>query len=145
MATEQLHSIHSQAELKSLLSQNKFVVIDFWAEWCPPCKAIGPFYSNLAKTHSVPGFLAFAKIDVDELPDITKVYGISAMPSFLVLEDGEPSEGIDVGGATAAKVKLIRGADPKGLTALAAKLKELASQAQQVSYTEPRWGLGVVN
>ena len=123
----ELHSLHSQEELDALRTSHKYVVIDFWADWCPPCKAIAPFYANLAKEHSVPEFLAFAKIDVEELPDITKTYGISAMPTFLVLVDGEP-EGVDVGGP-AGKVQLIRGADPKGLTTLATKLKELAGAA----------------
>ncbi|KAK5655784.1 hypothetical protein OQA88_5322 [Cercophora sp. LCS_1] len=129
-----VQEIHAESELDILKSTHKYVLIDFTATWCPPCRAIAPFYANLAKKHTIDSALAFAKVDVDEVPDVARQYGITAMPSFLVLVDGEPA-GVDVaetgisgGGAVVVedKVGLIRGADPKNLTALAAKLEELA-------------------
>ncbi|KAK4461536.1 thioredoxin-like protein [Cladorrhinum samala] len=129
--------ITSLEELADLALSTKHVIIDFWAEWCPPCKAIGPLFSKLSKEYSVPGQLAFAKVDVDASQDIAGSYGVTAMPSFIILVDGEPT-GVDVsqgkqlgGGAVMEgdKLIMIRGADPKNLTLVAAELGEAAKKA----------------
>ncbi|KAK4163979.1 hypothetical protein QBC43DRAFT_344724 [Cladorrhinum sp. PSN259] len=130
-------SITTIEELADLALQTKYVILDFWAEWCPPCKAIAPMFKKLSNTYSVPGQLAFAKIDVDAGAEVAKAYHVSAMPSFIILVDGEPT-GIDVqgrklGGGTVytddGKLMMIRGADPRNLSLVASELGEEAKKA----------------
>ncbi|KAK1751289.1 thioredoxin-like protein [Echria macrotheca] len=139
MSDSQPIHIPSLSALTDLSKTHKYILIDFWADWCPPCKAIAPMFSALAKKHGVPDALAFAKVDVEEAPEITQQFGITAMPTFLLLVDGEPG-GIDVndgvkslgGGAVVGpdgKFGMIRGADPRNLTLLAEKLHALAAPA----------------
>ena len=142
-----IHTIPNLDALDKLTAAHKYVVLDFWATWCPPCKAIAPIYANLAQKHAVEGVLAFGKVDVDEATDVSSKFGITAMPSFLFLVDGDPGKGVDVtkvegktvggggvvfaaaaaaaveggegdGGDEKGRVVMIRGADPKNLTAV---------------------------
>lgn len=137
--------IHAEdlAAFKDLLTANKLVIVDFYADWCPPCKAIAPLYANLAAKHAVEGRLAFVKVNVDTAPAIAQEYSVSAMPSFLFFADGARAS-INVAprkpGATAEseeadpaskKVQdLIRGADPRALTAAAERLAEAATSME---------------
>ncbi|KAK3944363.1 thioredoxin-like protein [Diplogelasinospora grovesii] len=132
-------SIETVEEFDSFVAKHKYVVVDFWAEWCPPCKAMAPMFANLSKSHGREGQLAFAKIDVDKTPEVAKKYGITAMPSFLFLHDFGKADGIDVpqdgkiaGGGTFmdnGKLKMIRGADPRNLTAVASELGRRVKEA----------------
>lgn len=130
--------IPSLAALDTLLSTNKYLVLDFWAVWCPPCKAMSPMFTKLAQEHAVPGVLAFGKVDVDEAPDVASKFGVTAMPSFLFLVDGDAEKGVEVGEAVVGGglvkvaeaagnvVKAIRGADPRNLKAVVEVLGGLA-------------------
>ncbi|KAK3326394.1 thioredoxin-like protein [Apodospora peruviana] len=91
-----IHKITSPQDLEALLASSRFVVADFYADWCPPCRAIAPIFGQLADSHASKGKLAFAKINVDHVNDVAKQYAVSAMPTFLFFEDGKP-KGVAVG------------------------------------------------
>jgi len=63
------------------------VIIDFWAEWCPPCKMMGPVFEELS--HEYGGKLKFAKADVQENQELAGKFGIRGIPCLLVLKKGE--------------------------------------------------------
>jgi thioredoxin-like negative regulator of GroEL len=73
-----INQISSSSQFSKLLSSNSYVITDFYADWCGPCKAIAPIFEQLATSHSQPGKLAFAKVNVDNSRDIAGQYGVSA-------------------------------------------------------------------
>jgi len=62
------------------------VVVDCWAAWCAPCRAIAPVIEQLAKDYS--GRVVFGKLDVDENPETAQKFGIMAIPTLLVMKEG---------------------------------------------------------
>ena len=62
-------------------------VVDFWAEWCGPCRAITPIIEDLAKEYD--GKVTVGKLNVDDNPEVAMKYGIRSIPTILVLKDGE--------------------------------------------------------
>ena len=70
-----------------VLNNEKVTLIDFWAEWCGPCRAIGPIVEELAKEYD--GKALIGKVNVDENPEITVKYGIRNIPTILFIKKGE--------------------------------------------------------
>jgi thioredoxin 1 len=91
-SSTKIHKITSLSELSTLFKSHTHVIVDFYADWCPPCRAIAPVFGKLADEHAVDGKLAFAKVNVDHVKDVAAKYGVRAMPTFLMFEDGERSE-----------------------------------------------------
>lgn len=108
------------SDFQSLLNSNMYLVADFYADWCGPCKAIAPMYEGFAKASSIPGYLAFAKVNTDTNQDTARAYNISAMPTFMFFKNGKQ---VGVNGNA-----MIRGADAQSLKAAVDKLSGLAKE-----------------
>ncbi|KAF2842810.1 DUF1000-domain-containing protein [Patellaria atrata CBS 101060] len=106
--------ITSPAQFNNLLSQSRVVVVDFFADWCAPCKVIAPVYEQLSAQLSRPNRVTFTKVNVDEQTQIAQQYGISSIPTFMIFKNGQE----------AAK---IRGAKAKDLSDA---VKKLAAEAE---------------
>jgi thioredoxin 1 len=72
---------------QEVLKSAKPVLVDFFAEWCGPCKAMAPALEQVAEEMS--GTLKVVKLDVDQNPTITNKYGIRAMPTLILFKNGE--------------------------------------------------------
>ncbi len=64
------------------------IVVDFWAEWCGPCKMIAPALEEIASEQS--GRLTVAKLNVDDNPDVARRFDVMSIPTLLVFKGGEP-------------------------------------------------------
>lgn len=73
-----------QAEV---LDSDKLTVVDFWAEWCGPCRAIGPIIEDLSKEYE--GKVNVGKINVDQNPEVSINYGITSIPAILFFKGGQ--------------------------------------------------------
>ena len=71
----------------NVLDSDKLTVIDFWAEWCGPCRAIGPVIEELAKEYD--GKVNIGKVNVDHNPQVSMNYGITSIPAILFVKGGQ--------------------------------------------------------
>ncbi|KAI0017624.1 thioredoxin-like protein [Xylariomycetidae sp. FL0641] len=104
-----VHNLATKADFEEAVKNNKMVVLDCFATWCGPCKAIAPIYANLSNDEANKDVF-FAKIDVDEMPEVAQELGVTSMPTFLVFKDGklEPADKLP-------------GANPNALTEMVKK------------------------
>jgi thioredoxin 1 len=72
---------------QQVLSSDKLTVIDFWAEWCGPCRAIGPVIEELSKEYA--GKVNVGKVNVDNNPQLSINYGITSIPAILFIKEGK--------------------------------------------------------
>jgi len=93
---------------EKVLNSDKAVLVDFWAEWCGPCRMIAPVVEEVAK--NLKDNLVVAKLNVDENPMTASLYGISSIPTLVLFKDGKPLGKI-VGFRPAAQIEsAIKGA-----------------------------------
>jgi thioredoxin 1 len=77
----------TDANFEEIISSDKPVLVDFWAEWCGPCKMIGPIVEELAGDYE--GKAVIAKMDVDMNPQVPAKFGIRSIPTLLVFKNGQ--------------------------------------------------------
>jgi thioredoxin 1 len=120
-------TINSASQFHQLLKDSTYVLVDFHATWCGPCHAIAPVYKALAAQHSSSNF-TFTKVDVDAQQQLAREYSITAMPTFILIQNGNV-------------IETIRGANPPALkqvverTSLQAKAEQ-ARKEQEAKKTE---------
>lgn len=71
---------------KEVLDSKGLVLVDFWAEWCSPCRQLGPILESVSKT--MPN-IKFCKVNVDEAPSTAASFGIRSIPSMFLFKDGK--------------------------------------------------------
>ncbi len=106
MASENVTILSDENFSDTISEKGEPVLVDFWAEWCGPCKMIAPILDEIADEQA--GSVRIAKLNVDDAPDTARQYEVMSIPTMILFKDGEP-------------VKKIVGAKPK-----AAILGELA-------------------
>ena len=77
---------------QEVLRSEQPVLVDFWAEWCGPCKMVAPIVDQIASEYG--GKLRVVKVNVDANPDLLTQYGVMGIPTLLLMKDGEPVERI---------------------------------------------------
>ena len=85
MATAVTESTFEQ----EVLSSDKPVLVDFWAEWCGPCHAVAPILDKIVEERG--GELKLVKVNIDEEQSLAERYGIASIPTMVLFKDGEPA------------------------------------------------------
>ncbi|MDQ6694111.1 MAG: thioredoxin [Chloroflexota bacterium] len=83
VADGKVHIVTDENFTTEVLEANIPVLVDFWAQWCGPCKFMGPIFTEVAPQYS--GRVKFAKLDVDENPDIAGALRIASIPTFMLI------------------------------------------------------------
>ena len=79
-------AVTDQTWQEEVLEADKPVIIDFWAEWCGPCRMVEPIIDEIASEHSAA--VKVVKLNVDENPDTARQYRVMSIPTMLVVKDG---------------------------------------------------------
>jgi len=72
---------------QDVMKANKPVLVDFWAEWCGPCRALGPILEEVAMSYGEK--IVFAKINIDENPQTPSKYGVMSIPTLILFKNGQ--------------------------------------------------------
>src|ERR687898_2928858 len=82
-------AVTEQTWQDEVISSEKPVIVDFWAEWCGPCHAVAPVLDRIAEERA--DELKLVKLNIDEEQDIAQRYGIASIPTMVLFKDGEPA------------------------------------------------------
>ncbi|HKJ96964.1 MAG TPA: thioredoxin [Thermoplasmataceae archaeon] len=74
------------------IGKNSVMLVDFWAEWCGPCRMVSPIIDELAKEYA--GKMTFGRLNVDENPSVAGAFQIRSIPTLLVFKDGKVVDGL---------------------------------------------------
>ena len=90
MASENVVEFTDENFESEVLKSSQPVLVDFWAEWCMPCKMLGPTIDKLAKDYA--GKVKVGKVDTDANRDVAAKYSISAIPTVILFRDGQVAQ-----------------------------------------------------
>lgn len=90
MASSHILNLTESTFSEQVLNSARPILVDFWAEWCGPCKMIAPILDELAEEYS--GRVAIGKVDVDSNQSLAVQYGVSAIPTLLIFNGGQVVE-----------------------------------------------------
>ena len=100
--TEWLQHLDERNYDEALVAAEGVMMVDFWAEWCGPCRAIGPVLEDLARSSN--GTVTLAKVNVDENLGLAARYGIRSIPTILFVKDGKVRDQV-VGAVPKAQIQ----------------------------------------
>jgi len=80
-----IHELSSETQFRNIINLHQYVLVDFFAEWCGPCKKIAPWLKEFSEQHPEVGFV---KADVEILDELAQHYQVRAMPTFILLKNG---------------------------------------------------------
>ena len=87
-----MREIKNQTEYNELLAEGKPVLIDFYADWCGPCKVLLPTVDKLAEKHA--DHFNIVKVNVDRNPELSQQFGVRSIPALFFLQDGKVQENL---------------------------------------------------
>ena len=90
MASENVREFSDGNFEQEVLKSDQPVLVDFWAEWCMPCRLLAPTIEKIAKEYS--GKVKVGKVDTDSNRDVSIKYGISAIPTVILFKDGQVAQ-----------------------------------------------------
>lgn len=92
----------TDSNFRNEVGKDRAILVDFWAEWCGPCRMVSPIIDELAKEYA--GKFSFGRLNVDENPSIAQLFQIRSIPTLLVFKNGKVVDGL-LGAAPKAQIE----------------------------------------